>query len=123
VGNCITYVVNEDIEEQGLQDKSLRNTGENFTPGYSRNTDSRFSVGAVTAKQVCIATRELKCTKLMKKQRMWAKAKCIVKLVELLLSLLVPLVHMLPLCLSESFYLPASANVDKLIPEKGMFLR
>jgi hypothetical protein len=40
-------VVNEHIEEQGPQDRSLRNTGENFKrpEKNTRNTDPRFPVG------------------------------------------------------------------------------
>jgi hypothetical protein len=47
VGNCIAYVVNKHIEEQGSQDRSLRNTGENFKRSGkdTRNIDLRFPVG------------------------------------------------------------------------------
>jgi hypothetical protein len=30
MGNCIAYIVNKNIEEQGSEDRSLRNTGENY---------------------------------------------------------------------------------------------
>jgi hypothetical protein len=30
VDNCTAYIVNKHIEEQGPQDRSVRNTGENF---------------------------------------------------------------------------------------------
>jgi hypothetical protein len=62
VGN---RVVNEHIEEQGSQDRSLRNTGENFKRRgkNTRNTDLKFPIGQVTEKPVYIATRKLKSTK------------------------------------------------------------
>jgi hypothetical protein len=47
VGNCIAYEDNKYVEEKGSQDRSMRNTGENFKRrGKStRNTDLRFPVG------------------------------------------------------------------------------
>jgi hypothetical protein len=66
VGNCIAYVVSKHIEEKGSQDRSLRNTGENFKRRgkNTRNTGWRFPVGYVTAKPVYGATRKPKSIKL-----------------------------------------------------------
>jgi hypothetical protein len=46
MGNCIAHVINKHIEEKGSQDRSLRNTGDNFKRlGKNiRNTDLRFPV-------------------------------------------------------------------------------
>jgi hypothetical protein len=44
---------------------------------YSRNAVLRFLVVYVTAKPVHISTRKPKSTKLMNKQGMWDKDKCI----------------------------------------------
>jgi hypothetical protein len=45
VGNCVTYVINEHIEEQRAQNRSLRDSGKNFKRGGedTGNTDLRKS--------------------------------------------------------------------------------
>jgi hypothetical protein len=66
VGICSAYVVNKHIEEQGSQDRSLRNAVNNFKR-RGKNTrimDLRFPVGYVTAKPVYIATRKPKAQSL-----------------------------------------------------------
>jgi hypothetical protein len=47
VGNCIAYVVNKHIEEEGSQDRSLRDHGEDFKwrGKNTRDAGLRFPVG------------------------------------------------------------------------------
>jgi hypothetical protein len=82
VGNCIAYVVDKGIEEQGPQDRSLRHTGKNYERRRksTRNTVLRFLVRQVASKPVYIAARKPKCTKLVKKKRLLDKVKCIAKI-------------------------------------------
>jgi hypothetical protein len=82
MGNCVTYVINKHTEKQRSQNRSLRDTRENFERRGENtcNTDLRLPARKITAKPVSIATGKPKDTELMQKKRVRDKVESLAQI-------------------------------------------